>query len=240
MQCFFILLFSLKNIYLVSRVASRIVLGKKKRDRLYIEKGISFQNFLYKYIKFLGMDYLAAKIDVPKYGFQAYCRSEDNFKDFIVMTQHEHDLIKRFCPKEGDVVVDIGAHIGLYTIIASKRVGPNGKVVAIEADPSVLNILNKNIKLNNLTNVTPVNNIVYSKEMELGLAEYNKMFSDGDGKSETKDKTKVVHVNTLDNLLQQNEIKEINWIKIDVEGAELEVLKGAHNIYQIAKIFQSS
>jgi hypothetical protein len=41
------------------------------------------------------------------------------------MTVHEHDLIERFCPK-GDIVVDVGTHIGLYTIIASKRVGPNG------------------------------------------------------------------------------------------------------------------
>ena len=69
--------------------------------------------------------------------------------------------------------------------MASKRVGPKGKVVAIEADPGIKNI-NKNIKLNNLNNVRPVNNIVYSKEMELGLAVYNKMFLDGYGRSETK------------------------------------------------------
>ena len=79
-----------------------------------------------------------------------------------------------------------------FTIIASKRVDPSGKVVVVEADPSVLNILNKNIKLNELTNVTPVDNIAYSKEMELGLAEYNKMFPDVDGKYGFKDKTKVV------------------------------------------------
>ena len=84
------------------------------------------------------------------------------------------------------MVVDIGVHIGLYMTMASKRVGPNGKVVAIEADPSVLKILNKNIKLNNLNNVRPVNNIVCSKEMEVGLAVYNKMFLDGYGQSETK------------------------------------------------------
>jgi hypothetical protein len=73
-------LFSLKNVHLARRVSSRIVLGKKKRHRFYIERGISFEGFLYKYIKFLGMSYLAVKINVPKYGFQAYYRSEDNFK----------------------------------------------------------------------------------------------------------------------------------------------------------------
>ena len=86
-----IVLFSIKNIYLISRVVSGIVLGKKQRYRLLIGKGSSFKNILYKYIKFLGMGYLAAKINVPKYDFQAYCRSVDDFKGFVVMTQHEID-----------------------------------------------------------------------------------------------------------------------------------------------------
>ena len=48
--------------------------------------------------------------------------------------------------------------------------------------------------------------------------------------------SKAVHIaNTLDNLLQQDGINEVNWIKIDVEGAELEVLKGAHNILSNSK-----
>ena len=72
--------------------------------------------------------------------------------------------------------------------------------------------------------------------MELDLAEYNKMFLGEDGKPETKNKTdKAVHVNTLDNLLQQDGINEVNWIKIDVEGAELEVLKGVRNILSNSK-----
>jgi FkbM family methyltransferase len=180
-----------------------------------------------KAIKFLGIDNLLLKINMPKYGYQAYCRTEDNFNDFVVMTQHEHDLIECFSPKEGDVVVDIGAHIGLYTIISSKRVGPNGKVIAIEAHPGNFQMLNHNIKLNRLNNVIPFNYIAYSKEMDLVLAEYARMLG-GDVKD--RHRTAAIHVNTLDNLLQQNGINEVNWMKIDVEGAELEVLRGAHNI----------
>jgi FkbM family methyltransferase len=228
-------LFSLKKIYLASRVASRLVLGKKKRDRLYIERGISFKKFLYKYVKFLGMDHIITKVNVPKYGFQAYCRSEENFNDFVIMTRHEHDLIKRFTPKDGDVVVDVGAHIGLYTIMGSKRVGPNGKVIAIEADPSHFEMLNHNIKLNSLTNVMPFNYIAYSKEMEMVLAEYLRMLLGENEKPKPKEKTAAVHVNTLDNLLHQNGISEVNWMKIDVEGAELDVLKGAQNILSNSK-----
>jgi FkbM family methyltransferase len=120
-------------------------------------------------------------------------------------------------------------------MVASKRVGANGKVVAIEAVPAHFHMLNRNIKLNNLTNVMPFNYIVYSKEMEMVLAEYDRILLGENGKPEANDKTVAMHVNTLDNLLQQNEINEVNWIKIDVEGAELEVLKGAHNILSNSK-----
>jgi precorrin-6B methylase 2 len=57
------------------------------------------------------------------------------------MTFHEDDLMEHnFKPKEGYIVIDIGAHIGPYTLIAAQRVGPSGKVVAIEADPDNFNI----------------------------------------------------------------------------------------------------
>ncbi len=232
-----LVLFSLKNTYLALRVISKVVLGKKKRDRLFIERGISFQSFLYKSIKLLGMNNLVAKVDVPRYGFQAYCRSEVDFHDFSIMTRHEHNLIKLFSPKEGDVVVDVGAHIGLYTIIASKRLGASGKVVAIEAAPSNFEMLDKNIKLNKLNNVITSNNLVYSRETDLVLAEYDRILSGVDGKSEIKNRNVTVHVNTLDNLLQQNGVdaEDVNWMKIDVEGAELEVLRGAQNILSKSK-----
>ena len=72
-----LILFSLKNIYLAFRVLGRLVLGRKRRDSLYIEKGISLRSFLDKGVKFLGAGYLLLKINVPKYGYQAYCRTED-------------------------------------------------------------------------------------------------------------------------------------------------------------------
>jgi FkbM family methyltransferase len=157
------------------------------------------------------------------------------------MTIREDEIIELFTPKEGDVVIDIGAHIGRYTIIASKRVGANGKVVAIEANPSNFEMLNRNIKLNQLTNVISLNNAVYSKETkiklylpgeELGHTTYNTVMSD---RARTEDKFVEVSANTLDYLLQLNEITDVNWVKIDVEGAEFEVLKGASNVLSKSK-----
>jgi FkbM family methyltransferase len=246
------ILFFLKIIYLGLRIVLRLFLGKKRRDRLYIEKGISYAwidylnpslyllKLFYKSIKFLGVgnSLVLIKISVPKYNYKFYCRI--NKADFIT---REDGIIEHFTPKQGDIVVDIGAHMGRYTIISSKRVGTNGKVVAIEAHPGNFEMLNRNIKLNQLTNVIPLNYAVYSKETKIklylpeedsGFTIYNTIMSNRAG---TEDKFVEVNANTLDCLLQINQIREeeVNWIKIDVEGAEFEVLKGATNVLTNSK-----
>ncbi|MFL6321415.1 MAG: FkbM family methyltransferase [Nitrososphaeraceae archaeon] len=235
------ILFSFRVIYLSVRILLRIILGKGRRDRLYKQKGINFKDFLYRSLKLLGIDKsVLLKFDVPKYGYKVYCPI--NKEDLIVMSRHEDEIIDHFNTKQGDIVVDVGAHIGKYTIIASKRVGENGKVIAIEAHPGNYEILNRNIELNGLTNITTLNYAVYSKEAKIKLflpdeksnhTIYNTLIP-----TRAKDGEKFVEVNanTLDNLLQQNGIsQEVNWIKIDVEGAEFEVLKGAHDTISNSK-----
>jgi FkbM family methyltransferase len=213
----------LKNIYPVARAARMLILGKEKGD-------FSFKGFFRRSVKLMRLDNLLFKVNVPEYGYQTYCRTKDSFNDFAIMTDHEHDLLDRFAPKNGDIVVDVGAHIGLYSIISSKRVGPKGKVIAIEADPSNFEMLNRNLGLNNLTSVKALNCIAHSIEAQMALSDYETILSGKHQKYLSKEKNVDVQVNTQDNLLQRNGIKQVNWIKIDVEGAELEVLKGAHNI----------
>jgi FkbM family methyltransferase len=246
------ILFFFKIIYLGIRIILRLVLGKKRRDRLYVERGINYVwidylnpsfyllKLFYKSIKFLGLGNSAVliKISVPKYDYKFYCRI--NKADFMT---REDGIIEHFTPKQGDIVVDIGAHIGRYTIIASKRVGTNGKVVAIEANPGNFEMLNRNIKLNKLANVIPLNYAVYSKETKIklylpgeesGYTIYNTIMSN---RASNEEKFVEVNANTLDYLLQSKGIKEeqVNWIKIDVEGAEFEVLKGATNVLSKSK-----
>jgi FkbM family methyltransferase len=221
------ILFFLKIIYLGLRILLRLALGKKRRDRFYVKRGLDFGVFWYKTFKFLrpGNSTLL-KFKVPKYDYEFYCRI--NKDDFKIMTIHEDDIIKRFTPKEGDIVIDIGAHIGLYTIISSKRVGANGKVVAIEADPSNFEMLNSNIKLNQLTNVIPLNYAVHSKETkvklylpsgESGFTKYNTIMPNW---INAQEKFVEVNANTLDYLLQFNEIRQ-------------EEVKGATNVLSKSK-----
>jgi FkbM family methyltransferase len=245
------ILFPLKIIYLGVRISLRIFLGRKRRDQSYIVQKLryitnyfspsfSLFSFLYKAIRFLRLgNPRLLKINVPKYNYKAYCPI--NKHDFFNMTAREDEVIEQFNAKDGDIVVDIGAHIGRYTIINSKRVGENGKVIAIEAHPDNFEILNRNIKLNKLTNVIPLNYAVYSKQTKLklylpdeesGFSIYNTIMVN---RAKTGEKFIEVNANTLDYLLQQNGIRDANWIKIDVEGAEFEVLKGAHNILSNSK-----
>jgi FkbM family methyltransferase len=123
--------------------------------------------------------------------------------------------------------------------------GPSGKVISIEADPGNFDVLTRNVQLNKLSNVIALNYAVYSKEERIKLylpsggagekssyTKYNTIMSDRAARGD--EKSVEVSANTLDYLLlSKNMIKqeeEVNWIKIDVEGAEYEVLKGAKDI----------
>jgi FkbM family methyltransferase len=245
------------GLYLILRFLLRIVLGRKRRNKIFGKTGIHFHyeydiipsfsiiKFFYPLIQHLRLENknpLLLKIKISKYDYKAYCPI--NKDDLINMTIREDEVIDHFRPKEKDIVVDIGAHIGRYTIISSKRIGPNGKVVAIEADPSNFEMLKRNISLNQFTNILPINYAVSSREekvrlylpsQESGITIYNTIMTDR-ARIE-KDKFIQVNANTLDNLLEQNGIshEEVNWIKIDVEGAEFEVLIGATSILSKSK-----
>jgi predicted RNA methylase len=116
--------------------------------------------FFYKIINLLrlGNPYLI-KIYVPKYNYKVYCPAIVD--DFINMTIREQDIIEHFNPKKIDTVVDIGAHLGRYSLISSNRVGKEGKVISIEANPLVLEKLKKNLELNQLTNTSSLNYAVF-------------------------------------------------------------------------------
>ena len=61
-----------------------------------------------------------------------FCRA--NNEDIIIMNGHEKEILPHFKPNYGDFVIDVGSHIGHYTLIAAKRVGPKGKVISISSD----------------------------------------------------------------------------------------------------------
>ncbi|MDP2946932.1 MAG: FkbM family methyltransferase [Nanoarchaeota archaeon] len=137
----------------------------------------------------------------------------------------ETDLVKSQINK-GDIVIDIGANIGYYTLIFAGLVGENGKVFAFEPDPDNFALLNKNVKENKFENVVLINKAVSDKNGKtmLYLSENNK----GDHRiydSGEKRKSIVVDVVYLDDFLKNHKDK-INFVKIDIQGAEGNAIRG--------------
>jgi FkbM family methyltransferase len=143
-----------------------------------------------------------------------------------------------------DVFVDVGAHIGSYTIPVAKKAQ---KVIAFEPHKYTFELLTKNIALNHLTNIEAYNIAVSKKCGSLSFSyekepTYSRII-DADQSSNTtvtnnakRPDTNNIHlVNTID--LDSVLLKEdrVDWIKIDVEGHELDVLEGAMQTIRMHK-----
>jgi FkbM family methyltransferase len=128
--------------------------------------------------------------------------------------------------KEGSIFVDVGANIGYYTIIASKLLGSKGKVYAVEPVPSTATILKINIKLNGCNNVIVIEGAAWSTKGRLILRIPGTNYGYA---SAVRLGSKSISVKAipLDEVL--GSVEYVDLIKIDVEGAEYEVLKGAKN-----------
>ncbi|MEM0196008.1 MAG: FkbM family methyltransferase [Thermoplasmatales archaeon] len=123
----------------------------------------------------------------------------------FVLNVYRSELINK-----GDTVLDLGAGIGEFSLLASRKIGPNGKVIAIEPSPDDYETLLRNIKENKCDNVTPINIAVADFEGELEL--------------EFKGKTFKAVSRPLRDILNDENIDKINFCKMDIEGGEREVI----------------
>ena len=133
--------------------------------------------------------------------------------------------------KPGMIVLDIGANIGVHTLHLAKRVGASGQVLAFEPNPVAREELLRNITLNQIKNVNVLKVALWERDGEelfcfpkdgleaMGGLRQNSQF-------EVARKSKV-ETARLDTILARLEVQQVDFMKIDVEGAELQVLKGA-------------
>jgi hypothetical protein len=134
-------------------------------------------------------------------------------------------ILSRLINKD-DVVLDIGSNIGLMTIPFSKMVGKNGKIIAYEPQPNIFKVLCGNVAINNLDNVEVFNLCVGDSNESLYLPNIDyKQQSNFGGISLVKNGDITVKQIRLDDI----NFDRLNLIKIDVEGMEINVLKGGKN-----------
>ena len=138
--------------------------------------------------------------------------------------------------RRGDVFLDVGAYIGFHACAVAKFVGKSGLVYAIEPNPEIYKILLTNIRINKLTNIAPLEIALGTEESEAYIYDYDRTNRGGatlvrpQGISE--ESGKLVRVTTIDRLIENKQLRIPTFIKIDVEGFELEVLKGAKTLLE--------
>jgi FkbM family methyltransferase len=128
--------------------------------------------------------------------------------------------------KAGDCVVDVGAYIGLYAIAIAKRLESEGKIIAFEPDPLNFQDIKQHIRLNQVDLlVEPINLAVGEKESIV----YFESGRDSQSSIQESSSSKTIAVNcvSLDNYFKN---EKLDILKIDVEGYEEKVLKGATNL----------
>ncbi len=155
----------------------------------------------------------------------------------LIEKKQTSEFIKQ--AKEGDIIFDIGANVGYYTILASKIVGENGKIFSFEPVVRNLAYLYRHIKLNGLNNVV-VLPLACADESTLKKFSFGRTIAEGHLLENNSLNSfnflshTYVHTTKIDDFCNYSGITP-DVIKIDVEGAELHVLKGAQQILHKSK-----
>lgn len=153
-------------------------------------------------------------------------------RPYFVNGRYEADLqhLMRHMNLGGGVCVDVGANIGLHTIEMSRLVGDAGSVIAFEPEAHNFGILQRNLLANGCRNVRPLQYAVSDAPGTASLALNDANFGDhrvvGRAQHGTNGRSQPVEVTTLDVALGHLPANAIRFIKIDVQGHEMRVLRG--------------
>jgi FkbM family methyltransferase len=131
--------------------------------------------------------------------------------------------------RPGDAMIDCGAHVGLFSVLAHHATGGRGRIIAVEPDPGTLPLLRANLQAHGAAAVEVVEAAVWSAHRQLVLhaqprdrAAYSSVVIDAPGGADVP-----VQAVTIDALLQERGVEHAALLKLDVEGAEAEAWRGA-------------
>ena len=149
---------------------------------------------------------------------------------FNVYEKSESKFIKSICFK-GMKALDIGANIGYYSTLISQVAGENGLILALEPDPESYKYLDKTINSFKIRNVLPLP--IAASDIKQKLPLFISKDNRGDNRLYQNDQLREeieVDCLTIDELLEINNLKTVDFIKIDVQGYEPKVFKGMKKV----------
>lgn len=168
-----------------------------------------------------------------------FCYYRSSFRDWgqlpaKYIEDAEDYWFRHYRPQPGDTVFDIGAGRGEDTFAFVRAVGDTGRVVSIEAHPLSYQLLEAFCRLNQLSNSTPLNLAVMDKPGEISMIESDEWYAhavDVDGASGN---TRIVS-RTLDQICGELDITKIDFLKMNIEGAERYALIGMESMIASTK-----
>ena len=148
--------------------------------------------------------------------------------------------------RPGDTFIDVGAHIGFFSLLASAMVGDSGKIIAIEPTTENYDQLIYNLDLNKLGTIHPVKNVVsdidgevtfyLNKDNDGGHALWDPSAHPANQKTRDSPENFTAQSITLGSLLDDFECSHVRLIKIDTEGAEAKILRGASDFLKTGMV----
>lgn len=212
------------------------VIEKTKHAFNYLRQGKLKQVLRWKWWRYRIEHKGSLKVTLQQ-DVRMYLYSNDKLSELIYFNdfeRNERDFLNAYL-RPGDIYIDVGANIGLFTIIAARLVGENGKVIAFEPARKTYQRLLENVRLNDYKNVFCIRKAISnsSEQMELikadgGFDAWNSLGSPSAG---TSFESEVIQTTTLDSFVNENGLLgQITMIKIDVEGWEKRVILGAKDL----------
>lgn len=196
----------LKNLKYVSKNSLKPFVFRKDNAYVLFDQGVEFM-------------FVKERADGGLLGLEKYSDFEKGEMDYVLSNV-----------SDGSTVIDIGANFGLYTVSLTKK-NPNLKIHSFEPVGTTFKLLKHNVAHNKVENQATLNNCALGEEkgeLEITVDRYAGNHLVMGGKSDNI--TQKVDVLVLDEYVKEKNISKVDFIKCDVEGAELLVLKGAVEI----------
>lgn len=155
----------------------------------------------------------------------------------VLQKFNEEVYFFNYRPREKDVCVDVGAGIGTETIFISREIGNSGKIYAIEASPFTYSILKANVLENGLPNVTSANLAISDQNGKIKISDIgDDHISNSIRQAGPSDKGIDIEALTMDDFIRNNKIERIDYLKVNIEGAEKLLIKSFKHISIVRNI----